>query len=67
MGPRYAAGSLKRAEWVKFLATFFNKEGVANAYFAGVETAYNAVKVSRFEHAMNPHPNSPAWGGAELT
>lgn len=30
---------------MKFLAPFFNMETVANAYFAGVEAAYNATKV----------------------
>ena len=45
MTMRPCAGALKRAEWVKFLAPFFNRETVANAYFAGVEAAYKATKV----------------------
>ena len=41
-----STGALKRAEWVKFLAPFFNKESIANLYYAGVEAAYNVTKVS---------------------
>ena len=38
-------GALARAEWIKFLGTFFNLDAEATAYFTGVEQKYNAIKV----------------------
>ena len=38
-------GALNRAEWIKFLGTFFNLDAEATAYFNGVVEAYNATKV----------------------
>ncbi len=38
-------GALNRAEWIKFLGTFFNLDAEATAYFNGVVQAYNATKV----------------------
>jgi hypothetical protein len=43
--PALAAGTLNRAEWVKFLGLFFNKETEASQYFATVERQYNRLKV----------------------
>ncbi|KAI8474512.1 MAG: hypothetical protein J3K34DRAFT_518046 [Monoraphidium minutum] len=37
-------GPLNRAEWVKFMAAFFNKEVDANDLFAKIKANYNAVK-----------------------
>ena len=39
------AGTLNRAEWVKFLGLFFNKEKEASNYFDSVEKQYNTIKV----------------------
>ncbi len=41
-----SAGALNRAEWIKFLGTFFNLDAEATAYFNGVVQAYNATKVN---------------------
>ncbi len=35
---------LARAEWIKFIAVFFNKEKLANRIFAVVDKRYNEVK-----------------------
>ncbi len=37
-------GPLNRAEWIKFVATFFNLEATATALFAGIEAAYEGIK-----------------------
>jgi ABC-type Fe3+-hydroxamate transport system substrate-binding protein len=37
-------GTLARAEWIKFVAPFFNKEVEANQIFANISAAYNATK-----------------------
>ncbi len=34
---------LARAEWIKFVAAFYNKESVADSIFSGIEKRYNAV------------------------
>ncbi len=39
------AGLLNRAEWIKFLALFFNKEREASVAFQAITNAYNAIKV----------------------
>ena len=43
--PALTAGTLNRAEWVKFLGLFFNKETEASQYFETVERQYNRLKV----------------------
>jgi hypothetical protein len=43
--PALTAGTLNRAEWVKFLGLFFNKEKEASQYFDTVERQYNRLKV----------------------
>ncbi|MDD1723782.1 MAG: ABC transporter substrate-binding protein [Methanospirillum sp.] len=35
---------LGRAEWIKFISVFFNKEKEANQYFEEIKTEYNDVK-----------------------
>lgn len=35
---------LARAEWIKFVATFFDKDAVADSIFGSIETEYNKVK-----------------------
>ena len=44
-GSALPPGALARAEWIKFLGTFFNLDAEANAYFNGVVQNYNAIKV----------------------
>jgi len=36
-------GILKRAEWIKFLALFFNKEAEANKFFKGIQDKIEAM------------------------
>jgi hypothetical protein len=36
---------MNRAEWVKFLSLFFNKEQEANAIFDGIKANYEQIKV----------------------
>jgi iron complex transport system substrate-binding protein len=44
---------LGRAEWIKFMALFFNKESVADSIFNAIETRYDSLKnlVAAVEHA----------------
>ncbi len=35
---------LARAEWIKFVAAFYNKEQIADSIFAKVDTRYNEIK-----------------------
>lgn len=37
-------GPLNRAEWIKYLAVFFNKEDVATEIFTNITLAYNSLK-----------------------
>lgn len=37
-------GSLQRAEWVRFVAAFFNEEAKADQIFTEIQTDYNALK-----------------------
>jgi iron complex transport system substrate-binding protein len=37
-------GSLQRAEWVRFVAAFFNEEDKADQIFSKIEVDYNALK-----------------------
>ncbi|KAJ2004312.1 hypothetical protein GGI04_001501 [Coemansia thaxteri] len=46
VNPENAADMLGKAEWIKFVAAFFNKEAEANQIFAGIESRYNALKTS---------------------
>lgn len=39
------AGVLNRAEWVKFVALFFNQERAASDIFAALKAEYEATKV----------------------
>ena len=57
------AGTLNRAEWVKFLGVFFNREAAASAYFDTVAAQYNATKVRRFEWPlrMRSLDLAPIW------
>lgn len=65
-------GAVRRAEWIKFLAPFFNKEVEANRLFDGVASAYNATRRAAAEQAGDgPRPKvawvsksnvSKAWG-----
>eukprot|EP00899_Mesostigma_viride_P005666 jgi/Mesvir1/150/Mv13514-RA.1 len=51
-------GALKRAEWIKYLSLFFNKEAEANAYFADINARYNC-----FSTMARSRPDKPtvAW------
>ncbi|KAJ2080998.1 hypothetical protein H4R24_002667 [Coemansia sp. RSA 988] len=44
VNPESASDMLGKAEWIKFVAAFFNKEAEANKIFAGIEERYNAAK-----------------------
>jgi len=37
-------GSLQRAEWVRFVAAFFNEDDKADEIFTAIQTDYNALK-----------------------
>jgi hypothetical protein len=39
-------GALNRAEWVKFVAVFFNKEVEANKLFSTISTDYQKLNTS---------------------
>ena len=53
LAPALTAGTLNRAEWVKFLGLFFNKEKEASQYFDTVERQYNRLKVGREVHTAD--------------
>ncbi|MFZ4816552.1 MAG: ABC transporter substrate-binding protein [Phototrophicaceae bacterium] len=38
------ASPLGRAEWIKFIAAFYNAEAAANAQYTNIETAYNNAR-----------------------
>ncbi|KAJ2795860.1 hypothetical protein H4R20_005736, partial [Coemansia guatemalensis] len=44
VNPEGASDMLGKAEWIKFVAAFFNKEAEANKIFADIEERYNAAK-----------------------
>ncbi|KAJ1734220.1 hypothetical protein LPJ61_001189 [Coemansia biformis] len=44
VNPEGASDMLGKAEWIKFVAAFFNKEAEANRVFADIETRYGATK-----------------------
>lgn len=57
--PALTAGTLNRAEWVKFLGLFFNKETEASQYFDSVERQYNRLKVGvKFICRLQLHHNT---------
>ncbi|KAJ1665167.1 hypothetical protein IW140_003561 [Coemansia sp. RSA 1813] len=44
VNPEDASDMLGKAEWIKFVAAFYNKEAEANKLFADIESRYNALK-----------------------
>ncbi|MCK9279490.1 MAG: ABC transporter substrate-binding protein [Melioribacteraceae bacterium] len=46
--------SLARAEWIKFIAAFFDKEKEANEVFTRIEARYNELKVVAKRAKINP-------------
>ncbi|KAJ2813019.1 hypothetical protein FBU31_007505, partial [Coemansia sp. 'formosensis'] len=46
VNPEDAGDMLGKAEWIKFISAFYNKEAEANTIFAGIESRYNALKAS---------------------
>jgi hypothetical protein len=57
-------GALNRAEWIKFVAVFFNKEVEANRIFNKVNTDYQALNTSAraaAAAATPPAANRVAW------
>uniref|UniRef100_A0A7S0WZP8 Uncharacterized protein n=1 Tax=Chlamydomonas leiostraca TaxID=1034604 RepID=A0A7S0WZP8_9CHLO len=67
-------GVLNRAEWIKFVATFYNKEDVANEMFAATSQNYNNIKAAvaaaaKADVTQRPlvawlyyQPPNPDWG-----
>lgn len=55
-------GALNRAEWVKFVAVFFNKEVEANKLFSTITTDYQKLNTSaRAAAAAATTPVRAAW------
>lgn len=54
-------GVLNRAEWVKFLGLFFNKEKYASDVFAGIQQEYNSVKEAALKAAQGAKVPVIAW------
>ncbi|KAJ2890303.1 hypothetical protein IWW38_004208, partial [Coemansia aciculifera] len=46
VNPEDADDMLGKAEWIKFVAAFYNKEAEANSIFDGIESRYNALKAT---------------------
>ncbi|KAJ2776055.1 hypothetical protein H4R18_005882 [Coemansia javaensis] len=46
VNPEGASDMLGKAEWIKFVAAFFNKEAEANKIFADIESRYASTKKS---------------------
>ncbi|KAJ1811249.1 hypothetical protein LPJ75_004130 [Coemansia sp. RSA 2598] len=44
INPENAADMLGKAEWIKFVAAFYNKEAEADKLFSQIEASYNAIK-----------------------
>ncbi|KAI8471552.1 MAG: hypothetical protein J3K34DRAFT_231734 [Monoraphidium minutum] len=63
-------GPLNRAEWVKFVAAFFNKEVDANAAFDSIKGTYNTLRqlvaTKNAEDDAEPRP-SVAWVSTNAT
>lgn len=55
---------LGRAEWVKFISLFFNREAEAEAWYAAVRADYEAAKAltADVEHRPTVHTGQ-VWGG----
>eukprot|EP00475_Leptophrys_vorax_P019490 TRINITY_DN26672_c0_g1_i1.p1 TRINITY_DN26672_c0_g1~~TRINITY_DN26672_c0_g1_i1.p1 ORF type:complete len:276 (+),score=52.67 TRINITY_DN26672_c0_g1_i1:769-1596(+) len=47
-------GALKRAEWIKFMAVFFNQEARASEVYSQIETSYGCLKGSVANVATKP-------------
>jgi len=45
---------LARAEWIKFIAAFYNKEKVADSIFFGIDERYNEIKLKASEVKFKP-------------
>jgi ABC-type Fe3+-hydroxamate transport system substrate-binding protein len=54
-------GTLARAEWIKFVAPFFNKELEANQIFANISAAYNATKEAAAAEVAAGSKKKVAW------
>lgn len=48
-------GPLNRAEWIKFVSLFFNKEAEANALFDNITSEYESVQVRLFPPMAHTH------------
>ncbi|KAI8323299.1 hypothetical protein GQ54DRAFT_273081 [Martensiomyces pterosporus] len=46
VNPESATDLLGKAEWIKFVAAFYNKEAEANQIFSAIESRYNDLKSS---------------------
>lgn len=56
---------LARAEWIKFVAAFYNKEQLADSIFAGIEKDY--IEVSRIAQMADNKPAVMAGGNFKGT
>jgi len=56
-------GPLHRAEWIKFVSLFFNREVEANSIFQAIHADYNAIKARAMVHgnSMAGGPPVVAW------
>lgn len=45
---------LARAEWIKYIAVFFDKEKLADSIFAGIDQRYNAIKAKAATVSYKP-------------
>lgn len=65
-------GPLHRAEWIKFVAAFFNLEGLANQLFDVTKEAYEqrsrevATTTKKRALFVSKQAANPAWGLAEM-
>jgi hypothetical protein len=55
-------GILNRAEWISFVAAFFNEEAQASQIFSKIKTDYNAMKSFAIKLAANKNTE---WGGRQ--
>lgn len=56
---------LARAEWIKFVAAFYNKEQLADSIFSGIEKDY--IEASRIAQAVENKPTVMAGGNFKGT
>ena len=56
---------LARAEWIKFVAAFYNKEQLADSIFSGIEKDY--IEVSRIAQVVDDKPTVMAGGNFKGT